>query len=188
MASYPESGGPTVLKVPEGDTRPRHVCETCGFIDYRNPKIVVGSICTWEDRVLLCRRDIDPGRGLWTIPAGYLELNETCTEGAIREAREEAEARLEIDALLAIYNIPRISQVQVIYLARLLSPEVRAGHETLEVGLFAWPDTPWDELAFPSVRWALAHHREVQGQKVFTPRTNPEGETGNYRPSETLAR
>lgn len=168
------------MQVPPGEDRPRLVCPDCGFVAYENPKIVVGSVVTWEERILLCRRAIPPRSGFWTIPAGYLELNETSTEGAVREAWEEARARIAIDALLAVYNIPRISQVQLIYRARLLSPEVAAGEETLEVDLFAWPELPWEELAFPSVAWALHQARTVEGQAQFAAMTNPKGETGNY--------
>ncbi len=133
--------------MPEGDDRERLVCRDCGFIHYENPKVVVGTVATWQGRFLICRRDIDPRRGFWTIPAGYLELGETTAEGALREAWEEARARLEIDALLAVYNIPRISQVQLIYCGRLSTPEVAAGPETQEVGLFDWAEIPWDRIA-----------------------------------------
>lgn len=167
-------------RTPDGDNRPRLVCDSCGFVSYDNPKVVVGSVCTHGDRVLLCRRAIEPRLGFWTLPAGYLEVHETTMAGAIREAEEEACARIEIDGLLAVYNIPRISQVQVIYRARLLSPAVAAGPESLEVGLFRWEEVPWDDLAFPSVRWALHHHREVADQAVFSARTNPPGELGRY--------
>ncbi len=109
------------IKTPEGETHPRLVCDACGFIDYVNPKIVVGAVCDWRDRVLLCRRAIEPRLGYWTLPAGYLEEHETTVEGALREAREEACAELEIRGLLAVYNIPRISQVQLIYAADLRS-------------------------------------------------------------------
>ena len=165
--------GPSVLQVPEGDNRERLVCPDCGFINYENPKIVVGSVVTWEDRFLLCRRSIDPRKGYWTLPAGYLELNESTSAGARREAREEACAEIEIDSLLAVYNIPRISQVQLIYRARLRSPDFAAGEESAEVALFDWPDIPWDDIAFPSVHWALGHYREVAHLAHFAPRTNP---------------
>jgi ADP-ribose pyrophosphatase YjhB (NUDIX family) len=166
-------------KVPAGDDRPRLVCGDCGFIRYENPKIVVGSVATWEDRILLCRRAIDPRKGYWTLPAGYLELQESAAEGALREAWEEARARLELDQLLAVYSIPRLSQIQLIYRARLASPDVSPGPETLETGLFLWDEIPWEEIAFPSVHWALKHHRELQGQNGFAPRANPEGAAGN---------
>ena len=174
------------MRVPDGDNRPRRVCDGCGFVDYVNPKVVVGSVCTWEDRVLLCRRAIEPGKGYWTIPAGFLEERETTEDGARREAHEEAEADIEIEGLLALYNIPRISQVQLIYRARLRSPSVGAGVESLAVRLFAWDEIPWDSLAFPSVGWALGHFREVRGLTTWTPRTNPEGDKGDAGPRGAL--
>lgn len=161
------------LKVPDGDDRPRPTCDRCGYVAYENPKIVVGSVATFEGRVLLCRRAIEPRRGFWTIPAGYLELEETPEEGAIREAWEEARAKLALHDLLAVYTVRRLSQVQLFYRAMLVSPEIEAGPESLEVGLFAPEEIPTDELAFPTVRWALAHHLEALGQPVWTPRTNP---------------
>lgn len=171
---------PFIRKIPDGDDHERLVCRDCGFINYENPKVVVGSVATWDDRVLMCRRAIPPREGFWTLPAGYMELHETTAEGAAREAWEEACARIEIDALLAIYNIPRLSQVQVMYRARLTSPDIEAGIESLEVGLFDWADIPWDDIAFPSVHWALGHFDEVRGLDGFSAKTNPPGETGNY--------
>jgi ADP-ribose pyrophosphatase YjhB (NUDIX family) len=172
--------GPVVRAIPEGDDRERMVCPDCGFIDYDNPKVVVGSVVLWDDRILLCRRAIPPRRGFWTLPAGYLETNETAAEGAAREAREEACAEIEIETVLAVYSIPRISQVQVIYRARLVSPDIAAGRESQEVGLFGWDEIPWDDLAFPSVHWALRHYDEVRGETIFAARFNPPGETGEY--------
>jgi len=170
------------LKVPEGDDRTRHVCDDCGWIHYVNPKIVVGAVCSYGDKILLCRRAIEPRLGFWTIPAGFLEEHETTEHGAIREAREEAGADIEIDALLGVYNIPRISQVQMIYRARLRSPEIAAGIESQEVALLDRADIPWNELAFPTVRWSLEHYREVAGARVFAARTNPPGETVSRSP------
>ncbi len=167
-------------RLPEGDTHERLVCDHCGFINYENPRVVVGSVCTWEDRILLCRRAIEPRKGYWTLPAGYLEVREATATGAAREAWEEACARIEIEALLAVYNIPRLSQVQVIYRARLLNADIAAGPESQAVGLFAWEEIPWTELAFPSVRWALEHFREVRDQPVFAARSNPPGQHGDY--------
>ena len=114
-------------KVPAGDNRPRRVCDECGFVEYVNPKVVVGAICTWEDKVLLCRRAIDPRRGFWTMPAGFLEEKESAEDGARREAWEEARAKLELEGLLGLYSVPRISQVHIIYRARLVSPDVVGG-------------------------------------------------------------
>jgi ADP-ribose pyrophosphatase YjhB (NUDIX family) len=160
-------------RVPEGDDRRRLVCDDCGFIQYENPQIVVGSVASWGDRILLCRRAIPPRKGYWTLPAGYLELGESAEAGAMREAWEEARADLEIDQLLAVYSIPRISQVQLIYRARLKSPAVEAGPESLEVGLFRFDQIPVDEIAFPSVHWALKDYRETMDQAVFAPRMTP---------------
>jgi ADP-ribose pyrophosphatase YjhB (NUDIX family) len=172
------AGGRFERRVPEGDNRTRLVCRDCGFIAYENPKIVVGAVAAWDGRILLCRRAIEPRRGFWTLPAGFLELNETAADGACREAWEEARARLEIDQLLAVYSVPRISQIQLIFRAQLATPEVAVGPETLEVGLFDWHAIPWDLLAFPSVRWALRDYHEVRDQAVFAPRGNPPGEEG----------
>lgn len=169
-------------RVPDGDSLPRAVCDTCGFINYVNPKIVVGSVVTFEGQFLLCKRAIEPRHGFWTLPAGFMEVGETTEEGAAREAMEEANARIEIRDMLAVYNIPRISQVQIMYRARLARPEFSAGPESLEVGLFSWNDIPWDNLAFPSVHWALNQFRSVEHQDVVVPFTNPEGEAGNAMP------
>lgn len=165
--------GPKTRMVPDGDNRERLVCETCGFIDYKNPVVVVGSVCTWRDKLLLCRRAIDPRRGYWTIPAGYLELEESSSQGAQREALEEAGAEIGIEALLAVYDIPRISQVQIIYAARLTSPDIAPGVESLEAKLIDWADIPWDDIAFPSVHWALNDYREYSSGAPYTVRGNP---------------
>ena len=141
--------------VPEGDDRERLVCHDCGHIQYENPKITVGAICTWEDKLLLCRRAIEPRPGFWTIPAGYLEESETTAEGAAREVWEEARARVRMDGLLGIYEIPHISQIYMIYRARMTAPDCAAGPESADAALFSWDDIPWGELAFPSVTWAL---------------------------------
>ncbi len=165
--------------IPPDDDLERLVCNHCGFVDYQNPKIVVGSVATWEDRVLLCRRAIEPRTGYWTLPAGYLELNESPENGALREAWEEARAHLEVDQLLATYAITRISQVQLIYRARLTDPDVRPGPESREVALFPLDRIPADEIAFPSVHWALEDFRAVANQSVFAPRARTDhGEGG----------
>ncbi|MCW8087045.1 NUDIX hydrolase [Sabulicella glaciei] len=156
-------------RVPEGEDRERLVCGECGFIAYENPKVVVGSVVSEEGRILLCRRAIEPRKGFWTLPAGYLELGETVEEGARREAWEEACARLSLDSVLAVYSIARIGQVQVIFRASLAEPGFAAGPESQEVALFTWEEIPWDSIAFPSVRWALhAWRRNLPGVE-----TNP---------------
>lgn len=165
-------------RIPDGDDRLRRVCQDCGFVDYENPKVVVGSVATWGDKLLLCRRAIAPRIGYWTLPAGYLEVHESAVDGACREAWEEARAKLEIDQLLAVYSIPRISQIQLIYRARLVSPDVSAGPETQELDLFDWADIPWDDIAFPSVHWALNDFDAMRGLTGFAPRSNPVGQTG----------
>jgi ADP-ribose pyrophosphatase YjhB (NUDIX family) len=145
-------------RVPSGDSLERDVCERCGFVAYDNPKIVVGSVVRSPGGFMMCRRAIAPRIGFWTLPAGYLEHGETPEEGARREAREEAGADIVLDALLAVYTIRRLSQVQLIYRATLRGGYA-AGPESLEVREFAWDELPWGELAFPSVTWALEHER-----------------------------
>jgi ADP-ribose pyrophosphatase YjhB (NUDIX family) len=169
-------------RIPEGDERERRSCDHCGFVVYENPKIVVGSVVRHEGRILLCRRAIEPRAGFWTIPAGYMELGETPEEGAMREAREEAGAALSIQRLLALYSVPRISQVQLIFRATLADPAIAAGPESLEVKLVAPEDIPWDDLAFPSVHWALNHDAEAQAGAPPVPFGNPQGATGDRMP------
>ncbi|MEM1391176.1 MAG: NUDIX domain-containing protein [Pseudomonadota bacterium] len=160
--------------MPNGEDRERRVCQTCDFIDYQNPKIVAGSVVTKGDQILLCKRDIEPRRGFWTLPAGYMELGESVEEAAAREAWEEAEARIEIDRLLAVYSIPRIGQVQVMFRATLKGG-FGVGPESQEVALYDWKDIPWSELAFPTVVWALTHFAATRNSKIFPPFTNPDG-------------
>jgi ADP-ribose pyrophosphatase YjhB (NUDIX family) len=167
-----------IRKIPDGEDRERDVCATCGFINYVNPKIVVGSVIVWEDRILIARRAIAPRIGFWTLPAGFMEQNETAEEGAMREAMEEACATIEIDALLGVYSVPRISQVQLMYRARLVDPSVAPGPESTDVKLVTWEQIPWTELAFPSVKWALEHYAQWQAGAAG-PFTTPEG--GVYR-------
>ncbi|MBV8888336.1 MAG: NUDIX hydrolase [Alphaproteobacteria bacterium] len=168
----PPIRGPSVKGIPEGDNRERMICAECGYILYDNPKVVVGSVARWGERILLCRRSINPRRGFWTLPAGYLELGESTSAGAEREAWEEAQTRILIEGLLAVYDIPRISQVQLIYRARLIEERFAPGPESLEVRLFGWDEIPWSEIAFSSVHWALHHHREAQASGDFTTRTS----------------
>ncbi len=162
-----DCGSPVTLRVPPGDTLPRHVCDSCRTIHYQNPRIVVGCIPEWEDRVLLCRRGIEPRHGMWTVPAGYMENGETTFQGAIRETLEEANARVEIGPLYALFNIPHINQVYILFRARLLDADVRPGAETLEVKLFAEHDIPWDTIAFASVRHTLTHYYDDRRSGEF---------------------
>jgi ADP-ribose pyrophosphatase YjhB (NUDIX family) len=161
--------------VPAGDNRERDVCGACGFVHYVNPKIVVGAVVTVPDgRILMCKRAIEPGLGFWTLPAGFLEEQETAEEGAIREAQEEANAAILIDGLLGVYSVPRISQIQLMFRARLAGDAFSPGVESLEVALFAWDAIPWEHLAFPSVKWALGDYRAFLAGAP-APFTNPEG-------------
>ena len=154
-------------RVPTGDTRERLVCDGCGFVDYVNPRIVVGAVCLFEDKLLLCKRAIEPRKGYWTLPAGFMEERESVEEGAAREALEEAGADIEIGPLLGVYSVPRISQVHVMFVARLRSPRIERGEESEEVRFFTWNEIPWNDLAFPSVVSALRHFDEVRGRDVF---------------------
>lgn len=165
--------GPVLERVPTGDDRPRLVCGDCGFVNYVNPRIIVAAVATWQDQFLLARRAIEPRKGFWTIPAGFLEVGETVAAGAVRECWEEARARITVDALLGIYNIAAIGQIYVTYRAALRSPECAPGPESTEARLFSWDQIPWEHLAFPSVRWALQDYRKVEGQVGFAPFTEP---------------
>ena len=168
--------------VPEGDNFERLVCADCGFINYENPKIVVGSVVHEGGKILLCKRAINPRKGYWTLPAGFMEQHETTMAGAMREAWEEATAKIEIEALLAVYSIPRLSQVQLIYRAHLATPGIAPGPESEEVGFFSFDEIARKELAFPSVHWALGHYRAVEDQAQFPPFANPPGEFGDLKP------
>lgn len=162
-----QCGAPVAWRIPPGDTLPRHVCDACHTIHYQNPRIIVGCIPEWEDRILLCRRAIEPRFGMWTVPAGFMENGETTMEGAIRETLEEANARVEIESLYALYNIPHINQVYMLFRGRLLDADVRPGAETLEVRLIPEHEVPWDEIAFASVRNTLRHYYEDRRQGRF---------------------
>ncbi len=172
-----------IRQIPDGDNRERLVCPDCGHINYENPKIVVGTVVVEAGRVLLCRRSINPRRGYWTLPAGFMELGETIEEGAIREAAEEACAEIALEGILGVYSISRIGQVQIMFRGRFAdsarTPLFAAGDETLDVGLFAWDDIPWDQIAFPTVRWALDAWRGtgtgVLGAPALNPAEDPRG-------------
>jgi ADP-ribose pyrophosphatase YjhB (NUDIX family) len=144
-----------VSRVPPGDSLPRWVCDECGEIHYQNPKLVLGTIPEHGERILLCRRAIEPRYGYWTLPAGFMEMEETTSEGAARETLEEAGARVEIQSLFTLLNVPHVHQVHLFYLARLLDIEVDPGEESLEVKLFEESEIPWDEIAFPTVGQTL---------------------------------
>lgn len=166
--------------VPDGDTHPRSTCRACGFIHYVNPKVVAGAVVAHQGNILLCKRAIEPRLGYWTIPAGYMELNESVEDAVRREAREEACADITLEALLAVYTITRLSQVQIFFKARLEERQFAPGIESLDVRLFAWDDIPWADLAFPSVHWALRHYASVRSAAAFAPFSNPSGESGDF--------
>ncbi len=150
-------GAPAAYSVPPDDTYERAICTACGTIHYENPLNVVGTLPVWEDRVLLCRRNIEPRYGLWTLPGGFMELGETTEQGALRETTEEAGARVELQGLYALLNVAHVGQVHLFYRARLLDTDFSPGPETIEARLFAEADIPWDSLAFRTVRATLEH-------------------------------
>ncbi|GHT93345.1 ADP-ribose pyrophosphatase [Betaproteobacteria bacterium] len=151
-------GAPVSLTIPPGDSRLRHVCTRCGEIHYQNPKLVVGAIAEWEDRILLCRRAIEPCHGKWTLPAGFMENTETTAEAAARETQEEACAIIDVGDMFSLIDLPHISQVHVFYRARLRTPDFRPGAESLDTALVSADEIPWDQLAFHSVTRTLRHY------------------------------
>lgn len=146
-----ECGHSVSQQIPDGDTRRRFVCASCKTIHYQNPRIVTGCLATFEDKILLCKRAIEPRLGLWTLPAGYMENGETTTEGAVRETLEEANARVDIINLYTLFSLPHISQVYMFFLATLKDLNFSAGVESLDVNLFEEEEIPWQQLAFPIV-------------------------------------
>ena len=148
---------PVVQRVPPGDNLPRWVCDQCGEIHYQNPKLVVGTIPEHEGRLLLCRRAIEPRYGYWTLPAGFMENDETCGQAAARETLEEAGARVELGAPFTLISVPHVNQVHLFYRARLLDLEFTPGEESLEVALLAEAAIPWKDLAFRTVATTLRH-------------------------------
>jgi len=152
-------------RIPTGDNRARAVCTGCGFIHYENPKNVVGCLLEWQGKVLLCKRAIEPRHGYWTLPAGFMENQETTLDGAAREAREEACAECDDLRLFGVYNLPRISQVYLMFFGQLRDGFAQAGDETLAVQLFDESDIPWDELAFPVVVETLMRYYEMREQR-----------------------
>ena len=176
-----------VRRIPEGEDRERLVCPDCGHIAYENPKVIVGSVVVAGESVLLCRRAIEPRRGFWTLPAGYLENGETIEEGAMREAWEEARANIELDGILGVFSLSRIAQVQVIFRAHFSGengePSFSAGPESLDTRLFAWDRIPWNDIAFPSVHWSLNAWRRAGAAPLGAPARNPcQDPRGTARP------
>ncbi len=161
-------GQPVQYRVPADDNRERAVCTGCAFVHYENPLNVVGTVPIWGEQVLLCRRNIEPRYGLWTLPAGFLELGESTEAGALRETDEEAGARIEMQGLFSVLNVVRVGQVHFFYRAKLLDTKFNPGPETIEAQLFHEHEVPWDQIAFATVRETLKryfadHHRGVFG-------------------------
>jgi len=164
-------GASLVVKIPPGEDRERHVCEHCGTIHYQNPKIIAGCLPEWEGRILLCRRAIEPRLGLWTLPAGFMELGETLEQAAARETQEEACAEVEGLQLYTVLSLPHVDQVHVFFRSRLIRPEFAPGVESLETTLFHEKDIPWEELAFSTVRRTLAVYLSDRKRGTFCVRT-----------------
>ena len=160
-------GARVALRVPTGDSLPRFICGACNTIHYENPKLVVGSIPAWEDKILMCRRAIEPRYGFWTLPAGFMENHESTEQAAVRETHEEAHAAIEIGPLYTVWSIPHISQVHLFFRSRLLNLDFKAGSESLEVALFREAEMPWEQLAFASVRDTLKHYYSDQRIGVY---------------------
>jgi ADP-ribose pyrophosphatase YjhB (NUDIX family) len=153
-----DCGAPVALKIPPGDTLPRHVCDACGTVHYSNPKMVIGCIPEWRDQVLLCKRAIEPRYGLWTLPAGFMENGETVAQAALRETLEEARARVELAGMFSVLSVPHVNQVHIFYRARLVDLDFGPGAESLAVQLFPESAIPWREIAFRTVATTLRHY------------------------------
>lgn len=160
-------GSPVRYLVPADDNRERATCTACGTIHYENPLNVVGTVPVWGDQVLLCRRNIEPRYGLWTLPAGFMELGETTAEGAVRETIEEAGARIELQELFTLINVVRVGQVHLFYRAKLLDTDFDPGPETIEARLFGEDEIPWEEIAFRTVKETLRRYFEDRRQGQF---------------------
>lgn len=153
-----QCGSPLHRRVPEGDNRERDLCDHCGAIHYQNPRMVVGTLPVWENRILLCRRAIEPRYNKWTLPAGFMELNESTAQGATRETLEESGARIELGPLFTVIDVPQIDQVHIFYLAQATGPELDPGPESLEARYFDEADIPWDEISFRTVKATLTQY------------------------------
>lgn len=162
-----QCGAPLQRRVPEGDNRERDLCDNCGAIHYQNPRMVVGTVPVWEGRILLCRRAIEPRYNMWTLPAGFMELNESTAQGAARETLEESGARIELGQLYTVIDVPQIDQVHIFYLAHALGPDLDPGPESLEARYYDEADIPWDDLAFRTVSTTLKQYLEDRRQGSF---------------------
>lgn len=163
-----QCANPLARIIPPDDNRVRDACLQCGAVHYQNPRNVVGVVPIWEDKILLCRRAIEPRYNTWTLPAGFMELKETTAEGAMREADEEAGAKLELGAIFTMIDVPAAGQVHVYYLAKVLSPELNPGPESLEARFFALDEIPWNELSFRTVKSTIEHYLADKAKGVFS--------------------
>lgn len=160
-------GSAVSVRIPAGDSLPRAVCDSCGAIHYRNPRLIVGALPVWQEKVLLCRRAIEPQLGLWTLPSGFMENSETVAEAALRETQEEANANIELGEMFTLISVPHISQVHVVYRATLIDLEFSPGEESLEVRLFDESEIPWNDIAFRTIALTLRHFFEDRRAGVF---------------------
>jgi ADP-ribose pyrophosphatase YjhB (NUDIX family) len=166
MKFCPDCGQAVTMRVPPGDQLPRAVCTTCASVHYENPRVVVGCVPEWQGRILLCRRAIEPRRGFWTVPAGFLEIGESLHAAAARETAEEALASVAVGSLVCVVNVLHAAQVHVMFRAQLLSAQHGAGVESLETALFTEAQIPWGEIAFESVRFALERYLADRREQV----------------------
>ena len=162
-----QCGSEVSIKIPEGDNRHRHVCNNCNFIHYQNPRIICGCLPTWEGKVLLCKRAIEPRLGFWTLPAGFMENGETVQEGAARETLEEADAKVNLGELYTVFNLPAINQVYMFFLGEVVDGKFGVGEESLDSNLYEESEIPWDELAFPTISQTLKHYFEDRKKNEF---------------------
>ena len=156
-----------VFRTPKGDNRPRYFCDSCGAVFYENPKIVAGCIPVWRDSILMCKRAIEPRYGLWTLPAGFMENGESTLEAAERETSEEACAEVKHSKLFALFNLPQINQVYMMFISELVSLDFSPGEETLECSLYEKQDVPWDSIAFPTITYSLRFFFEDRNNGAF---------------------
>lgn len=165
-----QCGHPSDYKIPQGDEKPRLICPNCGYIHYENPKIICGTLAIHQDKILLCRRAIEPRYGYWTLPAGFMELGETTQEGALRETQEEAQAHAKNPQLYCLFNLPELGQVHLMYIADLAQGKFGVGNESLECALFAENEILWEELSFLTIHQTLKHY--FADKKRFHKRTD----------------
>jgi ADP-ribose pyrophosphatase YjhB (NUDIX family) len=158
---------PVALKIPPGDNLRRHVCDACNTIHYENPRMILGTIPEYGDKILLCKRAIEPRHGKWTLPAGFMENGESTAAAALRETLEEAKARVELGDLFSMLSVPHVNQVHIFYRARLLNLDFGPGAESLEVELFEEADIPWPELAFRTISTTLRYYFDDRKKGVF---------------------